>query len=72
MSAAEIIEAIIDELGIRKVVTQGSKTAKVEYTLTAGATGEFVRWTSSLWFQHSSQITDAACSWSIAKQSIRR
>ena len=39
-TAADIIEALLDELGIRKLVTQGSKSARVEYTLSVGEHGQ--------------------------------
>lgn len=33
MTAAETVEAIVEELGVRKVVVQGHKTARVEYVI---------------------------------------
>lgn len=35
MTAGETIEALIEELGVRKVVVQGHKSARVEYCLRA-------------------------------------
>lgn len=39
MTAGETVEALIEELGIRKVVVQGHKSARVEYCLRAGGSG---------------------------------
>jgi hypothetical protein len=33
MTAGETVEAIVEELGVRKVVVQGHKTARVEYVV---------------------------------------
>lgn len=33
LTAADVLEAILDEFGVRKLVTQGSKSARVEYSL---------------------------------------
>jgi len=33
MTAGETVEAIVEELGVRKVVIQGHKTARVEYVV---------------------------------------
>jgi hypothetical protein len=49
-TAAEIIEALLEELGIRKLVTQGSKSARVEYTLTVGEQGRSADRSSSKLF----------------------
>ena len=39
-TAADVVEGLLDEHGIRKLVTQGSKSARVEYTLTVNDEGE--------------------------------
>jgi hypothetical protein len=41
MTAMHVIDAILDELGIRKIVTQGSKSARVEYSLNVNGEGQF-------------------------------
>ena len=41
MTVAQTIDAVLDELGVRKIVTQGSKSARVEYQIAVGAEGEF-------------------------------
>jgi hypothetical protein len=38
-TAAQAIDAVLDELGIRKIVTQGSKSARVEYSISANGEG---------------------------------
>lgn len=40
MTSAQVIDSVLDELGIRKIVTQGSKSARVEYTITVGQEGK--------------------------------
>lgn len=42
MTVAQTIDAVLDELGIRKIVTQGSKSARVEYQIAAaGGEGKY-------------------------------
>lgn len=38
-TAAQVIDAVLDELGIRKIVTQGSKSARVVYSISANNEG---------------------------------
>lgn len=40
--ASELIQAVIEELGIRKVVLQGSKSARVEYAIAMPASGKSI------------------------------
>lgn len=39
-TTAHVLDNVLDELGIRKIVTQGSKSARVEYTLKVKDVGE--------------------------------
>lgn len=40
MTVSDVIASLLDDLGIRKVVSQGSKSARVEYTLSVDEQGE--------------------------------
>lgn len=42
MTVAQTIDAVLDELGVRKIVTQGSKSARVEYQIAVGSEGELI------------------------------
>lgn len=37
MTAGEVVEALVEEMGVRKVVVHGAKTARVEYVLQVAA-----------------------------------
>jgi len=51
MTAGETVEAIVEELGVRKVVIQGHKTARVEYVVQVidSSGGEFFTFFTSSW-----------------------
>lgn len=39
-TVAQVLDSVLDKLGIRKIVTQGSKSARVEYTIKVNDEGE--------------------------------